>query len=59
MVLDKNKYNIYLTTSLITAALIFMGVSTWMISGDIESRTSRDIAIDKMVDQCWEKHGLE
>lgn len=53
MELDKKKYNIYLVSAIITAGLVFMGVSTYYISGNIGGESSRDILIDKQVDQCY------
>ncbi len=59
MTLDKNKYNIYLVTAVIGAALIFMAVSLWKITQDVSNQSSVDIAIDKRIDECWAKKGLD
>lgn len=53
MELDKSKYNIYLVSAIITAGLLFMGISTYYIMGDVKSESSRDILIDKQVDECY------
>gem|GEM_PF-1880331 len=59
MRLDKRKYNLYLTAAVIGGALLFMAVSLWKISADVGSSTSADLAIDRMVDRCWEEKGLD
>ncbi len=59
MTFDKRSYNIYLVTAVIAAGLLFMALSLWHIAGDIDSQSSVDLAIDRMVDECWEKNGLD
>lgn len=60
MKLFKKEYmNMYLVGAIITAALIFMAVSTWKIFNDVGNESSVDIAIDKTVDQCWEENKLD
>lgn len=60
MKLIKKEYmNIYLVGAVITAAFIFMIVSTWKIFNDVGNQSSVDIAIDKTIDGCWEEKNLD
>lgn len=59
MPLDKKKYNIYLTGTIIIGAFVFMGISTWLISSNVDHSNSREMAIDRMVDECWERKQLQ
>lgn len=49
MTLDKKSYNIYLVSAIIVAALIYMGVSAWMIHSEVMGKTSADLAKERLL----------
>lgn len=55
MIFNKKNYNIYLVTAIMVAAFAFMAVSTWQVFNEVNNETSVDLAIDRQVDQCYEK----
>ncbi|MEA1919354.1 MAG: hypothetical protein U9N52_05890 [Campylobacterota bacterium] len=55
MKFDKKLYGIYLTSAVIAIGVIYMGISSFYIVDNVTEGSSVDIAIDKRVDQCWEK----
>ncbi|HFU74363.1 MAG TPA: hypothetical protein ENK65_02285 [Helicobacteraceae bacterium] len=59
MRLDPNKKNIYVTTVIILAGLVFMLVSGIAIIDDVGNSSSVEISIDQKVDACYEREGLE
>lgn len=59
MRLDPNKKNIYVTTAIILAGLVFMLVSGIAIIDDVGNSSSVEISIDQKVDACYEREGLE
>ncbi len=59
MLIKKEYMNIYLVSGIMVACFAFMAISTWGVSGNINSETSMDLAIDRAVDKCWEKNHLD
>ncbi len=59
MKFNKKNYNIYLTSAIIAAGLIYMGMSALYINKNVMSQTSADIAIDKRIDACYAEKGLD
>jgi len=50
--IDNKKKGMYLVASIITACFLYMIVSTAWVMGDINGQTSRDLAIDRQIDEC-------
>ena len=59
MLFNKKYNNIYLVSSIIFGALLFMSVSGYFVINNLENESSVDIFIDKQVDECYEKLKLE
>lgn len=55
MKINKKNLNVYLVTAIIVAAFLFMIISTFFVMKDISDQTSVDLAIDRQVDECYEK----
>jgi hypothetical protein len=55
MKINKKLYGIYFTSAVIIAGLVYMGISTFYIMDNVMGQSSVDMAIDKRVDECWEK----
>ncbi|MBN2894298.1 MAG: hypothetical protein JXK05_00200 [Campylobacterales bacterium] len=49
MTLDKKSYNIYLVSAVIVAALVYMGISAWMIHSEVMGKTSADLAKERLL----------
>ena len=54
----KKQRNVYLASALIIGALFFMLGSGVYLSHSISGGSSLEMAIDKRVDDCWEKKKL-
>ncbi len=50
---EKRQYTIYLASTIITSALLFMGVTFYTINSGVGSESSREILIDRQVDECY------
>lgn len=59
MALDPKKRNFYMTSTIIATALIFMLTSGYYIHDGVENSSSRDMAVDQRIDQCYEEKGLD
>jgi len=59
--MDKNEEgkNIFLTTGLISSALVFMIVTGYYVVQNTENSSSSDMAVDQRIDKCYEEKGLE
>lgn len=58
MKFNKQYMNIYLVSAFMIAAFAFMIISTLQVFNEVSGQTSADLAVDRAVDQCWEKHGI-
>ena len=56
---EENAQNIYLTTMIISVALIFMAITGYYIVENTENSSSSDMAVDQRINQCYEEKGLE
>ncbi|MDA3946019.1 MAG: hypothetical protein PF439_05010 [Helicobacteraceae bacterium] len=59
MMLDPKKRNLYLTSIIIVLGLLFMFVTGYYILNGVEHGSSKDMAIDQRIDQCYEEKGLD
>lgn len=59
MALDPKKRNLYMTTVIIGIGLGFMAITGYFILNNVENSSSKDMAIDQRIDQCYEEKGLE
>ncbi len=59
MALDPKKRNLYMTTIIIAVGLVFMAISGYYILNGVENSSSRDMAVDQRIDQCYEEKGLD
>ncbi|MEA3374045.1 MAG: hypothetical protein U9Q62_10220 [Campylobacterota bacterium] len=55
MELDRRKYTIYLVSAIIAVGLLFMGVTLYTITSGVGNESSRDMLIDRQVDECYAK----
>lgn len=55
---DKKKQNLYLTGAIIAGGLLFMLTTGYYILNGVENSNSREMAIDKRVDDCWKENNL-
>jgi len=59
MGLDPKKRNIYMTTIVIAVGLAFMAITGYYILSGVENSSSRDMAIDERIDNCYAEKGLD
>ena len=52
------KKNIFLTTAIISSALLFMLITGYYIVDNTENSNSREMAVDKRINKCYEEKGL-
>ena len=57
--MQEKRQNIFLTTGIITSALMFMLVSGYFVVNATDNSNSREIAIDQRIDNCYEEKGLD
>ena len=57
--MQEKRQNIFLTTGIITSALMFMLVSGYFVVNSTDNSNSREIAIDARIDKCYKDKGLE
>jgi len=55
----QEKQNIFLTTAVISSALLFMLITGYFIVDNTGNSNSREMAVDKRMDNCYEEKGLD
>ena len=58
MLFNNKQYSVYLASAVIAGGLFFMLATGVYISSGISGGSSLEMAIDKRVDDCWEKNNL-
>ena len=59
MSLDPAKHNLYMTSAIISSAILFMIITGYYITENAGNSNSREMAIDQRIDQCYEEKGLD
>ena len=54
----QEKQNIFLTTAVISSALLFMLITGYFIVDNTGNSNSREMAVDERMDNCYEEKGL-
>ena len=54
----QEKQNIFLTTAVISSALLFMLITGYFIVDNTGNSNSREMAVDERIDNCYEEKGL-
>ncbi len=55
---NESKQNIYMTTTIIVTALLFMLITGYYVIENTGNSNSREMAVDQRIDQCYEEKGL-
>jgi len=56
---NETKQNIYMTSAIITTAVLFMFITGFYIVDNTRNSNSREMAVDQRIDQCYEEKGLD
>ena len=59
MSLDPAKRNLYMTSTIILAGLLFMLITGYYILENTANSNSREMAVDQRIDNCYEEKGLD